>query len=651
MLAGLHVAFDSLPQRWVRHALFDSWQLLMPRERTSAPAVIIAIDEKSLARLGQWPWPRSLMAQLLDSLAAYRPLAVGVDIIFAEPDRQGPRNDALLADAMRRIPVVLGVAGMDQPSAKPAAKPGSPVLTHGNPFPYVTQYPSFLDSVHEIDRAAASRALLSTRADEDVIRTVPLIGAVRGVLFPSLGLETLRVGTGTANVIVNTGHDGVQSVAVGDVVVPTGPDGHVWVRFGPHDAGRYVSAADVLDRTVDPALIESKLALLGVTGIGLLDQQATPLGGRMPGVEIHAQLLENIFDGDLLRSPRWARWVEAGLMLLFGALLTFIVPESGPRRSALVMLGSVMMLVIASALLFRFAHVLLDAALPAISVNILFGVLIRSTLAETARQREQFRQELAAEREAAARMAGELEAARRVQMGMLPVAAQVFTGERRFEISAYMEPAKEVGGDLYEFFVLDRSRAFLMVGDVSGKGLPASIFMALSKASCKSHVMLRHGEVGAAFSAANIEMARDNPEQLFVTAAACVLNADAGTLTWSNAGHEPVYVLPATGGAYRLEGDSGPPLCMLDEFPYETNRHKMAPGERLVLISDGVTEAMNPAGELFGRRRLEGLLTSLPPAAGPEACTAAIRDAVRRYTGGAEMADDLTVLCLRWTGA
>jgi serine phosphatase RsbU (regulator of sigma subunit) len=231
---------------------------------------------------------------------------------------------------------------------------------------------------------------------------------------------------------------------------------------------------------------------------------------------------------------------------------------------------------------------------------------------------------------------------------MLPLAAKVFAGERRFQLSAYMEPAREVGGDLYDFFMLDRSRVFLMVGDVSGKGLPASIFMALSKSSCKNNVVRQLGDVGAALSAANVEIARDNPEQLFVTVLACVLDADTGTLAWCNAGHEPMYALAARDSARRLDGKGGPPLCMLDDFSYAADSYTMSPGETLVLISDGVTEATSPSGELYGRARLEALLSSLSPAADPDACATAIRDAVRDHTAGAEVADDVTILTLRW---
>jgi serine phosphatase RsbU (regulator of sigma subunit) len=319
-------------------------------------------------------------------------------------------------------------------------------------------------------------------------------------------------------------------------------------------------------------------------------------------------------------------------------------------RSSLILIGSTGSLLALGMILFRYTGVLFDAAAPIVDLNLLFGGLLRATLAESGRQRERLKRELEAQRDAAARMAGELEAARRVQIGMLPVPSLSFQDERRFELDARMEPAKEVGGDLYDFFMLDGSRLFMMVGDVSGKGLPASIFMALSKALYKSTVLRRLPDLGRTMAEANIQISRDNPELLFVTVLACVLDVDNGDLTVCNAGHERPHIVATDGKSVkRLEG-GGPPLCTLDDFPYETGHHRLAPGESLVMVSDGVPEAMNPAGELFGRARLGELLVKMPGTLTAGERVNAVREEVRKYAAGADVADDVTILVVRWHG-
>ncbi|HLF39378.1 MAG TPA: CHASE2 domain-containing protein [Burkholderiales bacterium] len=671
-LAALHLLANTPIQSWLRNAWFDAYQIMMPRSRVSAPAVIVAVDEKSLAQLGQWPWPRTLIARVFDRLAEYRPLAVGVDVIFAEPDRLSPgaiaennphvgralalqlkrllSNDDALAAAIKRLPVVLGVAGLDERGTEAPPRSAAVFRMQGDPLPYLWHFPSALASLKQIDAAATSRALLSADIRHGVVRRIPLLAAVGNAPFPSLSLETLRVGVGAPAFSVRTGAHGIESIGIGDVLIRSEADGHLWVRFGRHDPARFVSATDVIAGTVDREHIAGKLVLFGVTGIGLLDQQATPLGERMSGMEIHAQVLENIFDGNLLMHPYWMRWAETALIAVLGALLVLAVPVLSPVRSSLVLIAVTGGLLVLGMALFRYAGVLLDAAAPVIDLNVLFGGLLRATLAESARQQERLKRELEVQREAAARMAGELEAARRVQIGMLPVPAFALQGERRFDLHASMEPAREVGGDLYDFFMVGRSRLFFMVGDVSGKGMPASIFMALSKALYKSAALRSLPDLGRTMAEANVEITRENPEFLFVTAVACMLDVETGELAYCNAGHEPPHAIAADGKKVRQLEGGGPPLCTLENFPYQTAHARMAPGESLVLVSDGVPEAMNPAGELFGRARLARLLGAMPAGLSAEKRVKAVNDEVHRFSAGAEMADDVTILVVRWRG-
>jgi serine phosphatase RsbU (regulator of sigma subunit) len=149
---------------------------------------------------------------------------------------------------------------------------------------------------------------------------------------------------------------------------------------------------------------------------------------------------------------------------------------------------------------------------------------------------------------------------------------------------------------------------------------------------------------------ANAEISRDNPEALFVTVFAGVLDLDHGLLEYCNAGHDPPYVVSAGGPPARLLEGGGPPLCVVDEFEYEAARRPLAPGDILCLVTDGVTEATNAAGELYGRPRLEALLRTVGSGTDAKALAAAIRQDVERFVGEAEPADDLAIMVLRWTG-
>lgn len=675
ILVLLHV-FGSSALRPLQLAWFDALQAVSPRKIAALPAVVVQIDEKSLAEIGQWPWPRSVLARLIDAIARLDAAAIGIDILMPEPDRLSPSalanlipaddetrarlralpdNDAVLAAALRRAPVVLGVAGVPEVSTTRVRAP--PVLMRGrDPDPRLRQFAGVTSSLELIDTAAPGHGLLSADLEGGVVRRVPLIARVADTVVPGFTLEILRVASGAPNIIVSADGASVSSVGVADLTIPTDADGAVWVHFAPRNGRPRVSAVDVLAGRVDPDLLRRKLVLIGATGLGLLDYQTAATGERMPGIEVHAQVLESVFDEALLLRPIWLRWTEAAMLLLLGTGLTIAVPVLSPRRSVPLIVGALAGLWALSFGMFRYAHLLLDAAAPGLGIMLLFGALLALTLAAATRRERLLELEVQRQREDAARVAGELEAARRIQTGILP-RPETMNTDVRIEIAAEMTPAREVGGDLYDFFALDGDRMFFIVGDVSGKGLSASIFMAVSKALYKS-CALRGGNaaddlalVGELMTQANAEVSRENSEAMFVTAFAGILDLESGVLAYCNAGHDDPYVLGGSGVLARLGGGDGPPLCVIDDFEYAGNSVTLAAGDMLCVVTDGVTEAQDATQALYGGERFRQVLEAArrdhARAAG---LLAQVHADVARFVDGAEPADDLTILVLRWNG-
>jgi serine phosphatase RsbU (regulator of sigma subunit)/CHASE2 domain-containing sensor protein len=663
---------DPGPLPPMRFGAFDFYQTHWPRVRTSAPAVIVAIDEKSLARVGQWPWSRDTMAQLFTRLAARAPAAIGVDILFAEPDRVSPDrlaeafrmrdplvadrlakmrpNDALLAESIKNAPVVLGVADTDLPVS--GNFPRAPSRQTG-PAPPLHKFKVELRSLPEIDRAAAGHGFLNAEPDRGVVRRVllaALFGANPDPLL-ALSMECLRVAAGETFFTLESDARGLRQISIGDAAVPTQADGSLWVHYSPPDRDRYVSAVDVLEGRDDPALIAQKIALLGVTGLGLVDQQVTSRGDRMPGIEIHAQVLENIFENSWLRRPAWARLAEALAFALLAAIIIIGVPRVPPRRSVAIPVVC-WTLVAASGLgAYYWGRLLFDPATLIWGINLLYGIMVSATLVAIDLERRDLAARLATEREAAARVAGELGAAHRIQTRMLPNPATVLASERRIEIYADMRPAREVGGDLYDFFPLADDRLFLLVGDVAGKGLPAAMFMAVSKALAKSSTL--HEAIGLEnlMTVVNTEISRDNPEDLFVTLIALIIDLKTGRFDYCNAGHEPPLLIGRDGRIRILNDGGGPPICVMADFPYEIASAACEPGDLIVLTSDGITEAMDPEGRLYGRDRLQMLLRSPALFASEvDAIGRALLADVQTFEAGAEPADDQTLLIVRWRG-
>ena len=669
------ILFSDALERTLAHRLFDAYQALMPRQRISAPAIIVAIDEASLKAHGQWPWPRTVVTRLCEAINTAGPAAVGIDIIFAEPDRFSPDRlpeslpgldpamrhnlrrlpnpDKLLAASLGKGPFVLGMAGLDDGENRPAAGMTPFRAQGGDPVPWVRNYPGALRSIEDIDTAAPGKGLLSIEIEAGIARRMPLLSAVGGAPVPALSLALLRMAGGVPWYDIRVGERGIDGVGVGDLFVPTTGDGRLWVHFGLRDMNRFVSAADVLAGRTPPEAFTRKIVLVGFTGLGLLDFITVPTGERMPGIEAHAQLLENIFDSSWLSRPPLLRAGEISWLVLTGLALIFLTPLLRPVRSLLVWAGMTAATAVAGLVFFR-AGILFDALTPALGLTVTYGATLAMTLVRTERQRRVLQQALAREREAAARLEGEMAAAKNVQLGMLPAASSL-PADPRFDLAVFMEPARQVGGDLYDFFPLAANRLFFLIGDVSGKGMPASLFMALSKALCKSIVLRDGAGAGNApdvvLTQANIEAARDNPELNFVTAVAGVLDLDTGAVSWATAGHdEPVRLIAAAERVEQWSSSSGPPLCVLDDVVYNPASSRLHPGDTLVLFTDGITEAQDGEGNFYGMERLTGCLTRLTGAASAQEIIAGIREDVRSFVGAAEQADDMTVLAIHWWG-
>ena len=277
VLAGLValVALDPWPGHGLRRAWFDLYQNLSPRLPRSTPAVIVAVDERSLARYGQWPWPRSLVAQLIDGILAHRPAAVGMDMLFSEPGRLSPArwaatrpdlpadlvarlkalesNDEVLARTLARGPVVLGLGGVPERGGRTGtAGPPVPLLERGEPVrERLIDFGSLVRNLELLEARASGHGLLNAAVDPDgVVRRIPLVARAGGEVVPGLVLEMLRVAGGGEVLELHGARDGLMGVGVAGMTIPSAPDGTFRVAFSPSVPGRYVSAVEVLRSTV-----------------------------------------------------------------------------------------------------------------------------------------------------------------------------------------------------------------------------------------------------------------------------------------------------------------------------------------------------------------------------------------------------------------
>ena len=243
----------------------------------------------------------------------------------------------------------------------------------------------------------------------------------------------------------------------------------------------------------------------------------------------------------------------------------------------------------------------------------------------------------------------ELDVARDIQQAILPQTFPPFPGRRDFELFAAMIPAREVGGDFYDFFLIDDDRLGFVIGDVSGKGIPAAIFMAMSRTLLKSTALggLAPGEC---LERVNRLLCADNSAEMFVTIFYGILDTRSGHIDYGNGGHHPPYLLRGAGALEPLAGTGGLVLGIFENVRYATHQARLQPGDGVVLYTDGATEAMDGGGNLFGDRRLRALLGTCNGAA-PEEIVRGLVAAVQGYAAGAPQSDDITALAIRYMGA
>ncbi|MCC6919217.1 MAG: adenylate/guanylate cyclase domain-containing protein [Alphaproteobacteria bacterium] len=421
----------------LRERVFDVYQRIDPRPYVDPatkglPTVrFVDIDDASLAVHGQWPWPRTLLAELLGALAKGGARVVIFDIVFAETDRTSPfevtrgwpkgppydslrlvlsslpTNDSVFAAAMTNQPTVTGfILGGDGRGEQPTLKTNPAVVGDAEPNRFVPAYANSAVSLKELEDAAAGNGSLNVVPDSDgIIRRVPLLVSLNGNLYPSALVEALRVAATPQNIVVKTSGaagqqsfgeaTGIVAVKAGKFIVPTTSTGALYLHYTPAEPSRRISAKDVLAGTVDPARLKNAIVWVGTSAAGLRDLRATPLDPAAAGVEIQVQATESALLGVALSRPDFARGAEFVYAVVFGLLVAFFSLRSSAYWIGLLAIGVVAVAFGFSWWAFEAHRWLVDPAGPSLVAFAAFltGTLVR--FAETEGERAYVRRAFA----------------------------------------------------------------------------------------------------------------------------------------------------------------------------------------------------------------------------------------------------------------
>jgi len=402
-------AADPQPLQTLENNTFDLYQRIKPRElpEQPLPVRIVDLDEKSVAALGQWPWPRNIFTKLVTALVDnYHVGAVGFDIVFAEPDRLTPdqlleslsgldaetarslmlltNNDALLAQAISGKPVVLGqVASEDGETPDDANKPlkaGIAMRGTGDAaaaLRNLKDYGGMVRNLRILEDSATGIGTFTVEPDPDgVIRRVPLIVKVGDQVYPALSIETLRVLLQRPSILIQYDEIGPTAIKLAPgVEIPIDRFGEAIYYQAPYSRHRYVSAVDVINGEVPRELLEGHIVFIGTSFAGHGDIRSTPLMGALPGVEVHAQIVENMLTGALLSRPSEAAAIDILLIAGTGILLLVALPLIGAVWSLVAVSAINLGVVGTSWYLFSEQGMLIGAAYPLICSFLLYMFL------------------------------------------------------------------------------------------------------------------------------------------------------------------------------------------------------------------------------------------------------------------------------------
>ena len=405
----------------VRLRVFDGYQRLAPREAEVSAVRVVDIDDESLARVGQWPWPRSVVAELVDRLTSAGAVAVGLDVLFPEPDRTSPIEflkrlpqaeamrpllallpdpDDVLAEALAAAPVVTGFVLVSEANDRVPVRKGTFAQVGIDPAPFVPGYSGAVASLPKLERAARGNGGLNSVTDRDgILRRVPLVLRLGDRLYASLVTETLRVAQQASTSIIRASgaqaaasfgaETGIDSIKIGDFVVPTDARGQFWLHFAETGRARTLPAWRVLSGDAGEDAIDGTIVLVGSSAAGLKDLRTSPLDQALPGIEAHAQAIEQILAGRFLSRPDWAEGAELLYVTALGFVLILMLGRIGAAWSAVAGATAAVLAVAGSWHAFRFFGFLLDPVTPvAATLAVYVSATLVSYLAAEREKRE-----------------------------------------------------------------------------------------------------------------------------------------------------------------------------------------------------------------------------------------------------------------------
>ena len=640
----------------ISYLSFDMYQKVFPIKKNDSNVIIIDIDEKSLSKFGQFPWNRSVFAKIIENVNYAKPKAIGFDVFFSEKDKQSPEEiiksyNILSGDVINYL---VNIKSHDERfrqqlenSKSVLAVLGSNVSSHGSydrkakarflskggdPNQFTYNYPYSIGSLEKLEKSTKGLGSISFLDQLDgIIRSLPLIVRFNKKIYPTMGLEMVRVGENQKNLYVELDEVGIKRISVRPHKILTDPNGIFWIRYKESQKQQYISASSVFEGKFDKSRFENKFVLIGASAQGLFDLVKTPLGVTIPGVEVHANVIENILDQSyLIRNPNIYVF-ELLFSIILVSISFFLSQKIKPKYSLSIFFISLIFIFIIGFSFFTLRSQLIDISYPIfmLLVTFLTGLYFRF-IEENKIALENLKKE--------AKLLKERELAGDVQKSLFPDIS-------KYENFIYARniPARDVSGDYFDVISVGKDEYYFTLADVSGKGVKAGMYMAKASSTFRTLSNLSYPLEKVVYLVNN-EIVEAKFKGMFVTAVFGKINVKTGDVTFINAGHESIMVVDGDKNFEFIKSEL-PPIGIIKYFAESMVKSKTMNlnDKTFVVYTDGVTEGYLKNGQELGAEGVERIVKSLNDVT-PKNIVDSI--AAELNWGTDKLRDDITCLAL-----
>lgn len=592
---------------------------LRPPQNIHEDIVIVEIGDDSIDKIGKWPFPRNYHALLVKALKSAGAKTIIFDVFFSE---EKPEDEAF-AEAVREAGNVY-IAYVFELDRETTDKTRVKATGYAAPL------------IGSLAEAAKGTGFVNVEPDRDgKVRRIPPFIEYDGRNYPHLTMYAALHNQGYT--LKDTKIFPEKTIVVGDeIVIPLGERSSMLVNYPGvwGSAFRHYSYIDILQSYLadvtgqEPILdlkeLDGAVCFIGLTATASPDAHPSPLERLYPGIGVHTSVYNSMMNNSHLR--RLNKWWNLLILALMWISTAYITLKSRKRFAVFSIFLIILLYLIISSVLFWPFGIWIDVFYPIVTIGAIYVIFTFKKYIQETQKREIIEKEL--------------DIATEIQQSFLPKEVPDVGG---MEVSVKMITARQVGGDLYDMVQLDDKTLGIMLGDVSGKGVPAALYMARVVSVFKTYV--RDGAADVVLKKLNDRLVNEASSNLFVTLTFMIFDTEKNEANFAIGGHLPTILLEPDGEVKLLDVDEGMPIGLI-ESGFARGDVKYKPGSIFILYTDGVTEAMDIKGEMFEEDRLVSVVKKMKGKT-PEEIVDAILKAVKNFEGKAKQHDDITVMAIK----